>query len=163
MAEQRLWAPWRLEYIRGEKDDGCFLCDAIEAGPEGDREHYLVHRGELCFVILNKFPYNSGHVMVAPNVHEPTIEELGAEQLAEMMELTKRSLAALRAVYRPDGFNIGINQGAVAGAGVEDHVHLHVVPRWGADTNFMPVIADTRVLPQALDESWSELSEAFAA
>lgn len=163
MAEQRLWAPWRLEYIRGEKEDGCFLCDAINAEPETDRENYLVHRGDLCFVILNKYPYNNGHVMVAPKVHEASIEQLGADQLTEMMELTKRSLAVLRSVYGPEGFNIGINQGAIAGAGVEDHVHLHVVPRWGADTNFMPVIGDTRVLPQALDESWSELHEAFSA
>jgi ATP adenylyltransferase len=162
MAEQRLWAPWRLDYIRGEKDEGCFLCRAIEANPERDREHLLVHRGELCFVILNKFPYNNGHVMVAPRVHEPSIEQLGADELAEMMDLTKRSLGALREVYRPEGFNIGVNQGKIAGAGVEDHVHLHVVPRWGADTNFMPVIADTRVLPQALDDSWAELRAAFA-
>jgi ATP adenylyltransferase len=161
MAEQRLWAPWRLEYIRGDKDDGCFLCRAVEADPDDDREHYLVHRGERCFVILNKFPYNSGHVMVAPNVHEPSIEELGPEELAEMMDLAKRSIAALRTVYRPEGFNLGINQGKVAGAGVEDHVHLHVVPRWAADTNFMPVIADARVLPQALDDSWAEIREAF--
>jgi len=163
MAEQKLWAPWRLEYIRSEKDTGCFLCDAIEADPAEDREHYLVHRGRLCFVILNKYPYNSGHLMVAPHVHEPSIEQLGADQLAEIWDLTKRSLTALRQVYRPDGFNLGINQGAIAGAGVEDHVHLHVVPRWDADTNFMPVIADTRVLPQALDASWAELREAFAA
>jgi ATP adenylyltransferase len=161
MAEQRLWAPWRLEYIRGPKEEGCFLCDAIQADPEDDREHYLVHRGERCFVILNKYPYNNGHVMVAPNVHEPTIEDLDADQLAEIAELTKRSLAALREVYRPEGFNIGINQSGVAGAGVEEHMHQHIVPRWGADTNFMPVIADTRVLPQALDDSWEELREAF--
>jgi ATP adenylyltransferase len=161
MAEQRLWAPWRLEYIRGEDDPGCFLCRAVEADPAADREHQLVHRGELCFVILNKYPYNSGHVMVSPNVHVPSIEELGPDQLAEMMDLTKRSIAVLRSVYRPDGFNLGINQGKAAGAGVEEHVHLHVVPRWAADTNFMPVIADTRVLPQALDDSWAELREAF--
>jgi ATP adenylyltransferase len=161
MAEQRLWAPWRLEYIRSDDDGGCFLCRASEADPDQDREHYVVHRGDLCFVILNKFPYNNGHVMVAPYVHEPSIEELGPDQLAEMMDLSKRSLTTLRRVYGPEGFNLGINQGKVAGAGVEDHIHLHVVPRWGADTNFMPVIADTRVLPQALDDSWAELREAF--
>jgi ATP adenylyltransferase len=161
MAEQRLWAPWRLDYIRGEKDEGCFLCRAIEADRSEDREHYVVHRGESCFVILNKYPYNNGHVMVAPNAHERSIEELRADELAEIWDLTKRSMAALRAVYRPEGFNIGVNQGKIAGAGVEDHIHLHVVPRWDADTNFMPVIGDTRVLPQALDDSWRELSEAF--
>jgi ATP adenylyltransferase len=112
-------------------------------------------------VILNKYPYNNGHVMVAPNAHEGSIEELGPDELVEIWDLTKRSMAALRAVYRPEGFNIGVNQGKIAGAGVEDHIHLHVVPRWDADTNFMPVIGDTRVLPQALDESWRELSEAF--
>jgi ATP adenylyltransferase len=158
MAEERLWAPWRLEYIRGPKDDECIFCRAID----GDDERYhVVHRGDLCFVILNAYPYNNGHVMVAPYVHEPTIEPLDAPTTAEMMELAKRSVRALRAVYRPEGFNYGINQGNVAGAGIEEHVHMHVVPRWGGDTNFMPVIADTDVLPQSLADSWRELKEAF--
>ena len=121
----------------------------------------MVHRGEHCFVILNAYPYNNGHVMVAPYAHEPSIDPLDDETLLEMGQLVKRSIRALRAVYSPDGFNIGINQGAAAGAGIEEHVHQHVVPRWGGDTNFMPVIGDVRVLPQALAESWNELRRVF--
>jgi ATP adenylyltransferase len=161
MPEQRLWAPWRLDYIRGPKKDTCIFCDALEG--DDDRASYLVHRGERCFVILNAFPYNNGHVMIAPTAHVPSIEQLGAEDLTELMLLAQRSIAAIRAVYIPDGFNLGINQGAVAGAGIEDHMHLHVVPRWAADTNFMPVVGDTRVLHQTLDHAWDELSKAFAA
>lgn len=159
MAEQRLWAPWRLEYIRAPKDEECIFCRAIES--DDDEKYSVVHRAEYCFVILNTFPYNNGHVMVAPYAHEPTIEPLDDPTLLELMQLTKRSMDALRKVYGPDGFNVGINQGNTAGAGIEDHVHQHVVPRWSGDTNFMPVIGDTRVLPQALADSWKELRSVF--
>jgi ATP adenylyltransferase len=159
MAEERLWAPWRLEYIRGPKDDECIFCRAIAS--DDDEKYYVVHRGERSFVILNAFPYNNGHVMIAPNVHEPTIEPLDDPTLLEMTKLVQRSITALREVYRPEGFNIGINQGNAAGAGIEEHVHQHVVPRWGGDTNFMPVIGDVRVLPQALSDSWKELRRVF--
>ena len=154
-----MWAPWRLDYIRGPKGDSCIFCDAVEG--DDDRASYVVHRGERCFVLLNAYPYNNGHVMVAPYKHCPSIEELEPAELAELMTLAQRSIAAIRAVYGADGFNLGINQGAIAGAGIEEHMHLHVVPRWSADTNFMPVIGDTRVLPQALDQSWEELSKAW--
>ena len=150
--EQRIWAPWRLEYIKGPKPDGCIFCL---------RERYVVHDGERCFVMLNAFPYNNGHVMVSPYEHLHSIEELDEGTLLELMTLTNRSLAALRAVYEPDGFNMGINQGKIAGAGFDDHVHLHVVPRWAGDTNFMPVTASTRVLPESLDHSCAALREAF--
>jgi ATP adenylyltransferase len=159
MAEERLWAPWRLEYIRGPKDDECIFCRAAES--DDDEKNYVVHRGEHSFVILNAFPYNNGHVMVAPYVHEPTIEPLDDATLLEMTQLVKRSMAALRDVYKPEGFNIGINQGGAAGAGIKEHVHQHVVPRWGGDTNFMPVIGNVRVLPQALSDSWKELRSVF--
>ena len=159
MTEQRLWAPWRLEYIKGPKDGECVFCRAEALGD--DESAYIVHRGEHCFVILNAYPYNNGHVMVAPYAHAPSIEELGEPVLTEMMLLAKRSIAVLRAEYGPEGFNLGINQGKVAGAGVEDHAHLHVVPRWGADTNFMPVVGHTRVLPQVLSDSWKALSARF--
>jgi len=159
MAEERLWAPWRLEYIRGPKADECIFCRAIEAGD--DEKYSVVHRGERAFVILNTYPYNNGHVMIAPYVHEPTLEPLDDTTLLEMMQLVKRSIAALRSVYSPEGFNIGINQGQVAGAGIEEHVHQHVVPRWGGDTNFMPVLGNARVLPQSLADSWRELRSAF--
>ncbi len=159
MAEQRLWAPWRLEYIRGPKPDECIFC--VGADPADDRSRYIVHRGERCFVVLNRFPYNNGHLMVAPYRHVPSIEDLDDETLLELTHLTRRGLAALHATYRPEGFNIGINQGKVAGAGFEEHVHQHVVPRWGADTNFLPVVGGARVLPQALADSYEELTRAF--
>jgi ATP adenylyltransferase len=159
MAEERLWAPWRLEYIRGPKAEECIFCRAVESGD--DEDNYVVHRGELAFVMLNAYPYNNGHVMVAPYVHEPTIETLDDATTLEMMQLVKRSIAALREVYRPEGFNIGINQGGAAGAGIEEHVHQHVVPRWRGDTNFMPVIGDVRVLPQSLSDSWKQLRSVF--
>jgi ATP adenylyltransferase len=161
MPEERLWAPWRLEYIRGPKPKECIFCS--KPTESDDRAAYIVHRGEHCFVMLNAWPYNNGHVMVSPYRHVPSIEELDEAALLELMTLANRSLAAIRTAYAPEGFNMGINQGKVAGAGIEEHAHLHVVPRWGADTNFMPVIASTRVLPQSLDDSWSELTEAFRA
>jgi ATP adenylyltransferase len=159
MAEERLWAPWRLEYIRGPKAEECIFCRAVES--DDDESNFVVHRGELAFVMLNAYPYNNGHVMVAPYAHEPAIDALDDATTLEMMQLVKRSMAALREVYRPEGFNIGINQGAAAGAGIEEHVHQHVVPRWGGDTNFMPVIGDVRVLPQSLSDSWKELRSVF--
>jgi ATP adenylyltransferase len=159
VADQRLWAPWRLDYIKGPKPDECIFCTAAEAGDDAAR--YVVARGERCFVILNAFPYNNGHVMVSPYEHLPSIEELGDEALLELMTLTRRSIEAIRAAYEPDGFNLGVNQGKVAGAGFDDHVHLHVVPRWEADTNFMPVIGSTRVLPESLDASYARLSPLF--
>jgi ATP adenylyltransferase len=159
MAEERLWAPWRLEYIRGPKAEECIFCRAVES--DEDESNFVVHRGELAFVMLNAYPYNNGHVMVAPYAHEPAIDALDDATTLEMMQLVKRSMAALREVYRPEGFNIGINQGAAAGAGIEEHVHQHVVPRWGGDTNFMPVIGDLRVLPQSLSDSWKELRSVF--
>ena len=156
-----MWAPWRLDYIEGPKPDGCIFC--MKPADGDDENTYILHRAERCFVILNAFPYNNGHVMVAPFRHVPSIEQLEAGELAELMGLAQRVLAALRTAYGPEGFNLGINQGKVAGAGVEDHVHLHVVPRWGGDTNFMPVISSTRVLPQSLAASYAKLREAFAA
>lgn len=160
MSEKRLWAPWRLEYIRGTKPTECIICRAIAAQ---DDSGHVVYRGEHCFVMLNAFPYNSGHVMVSPYSHLPSIEELDADVLADLMLATQKSLKALRAVYGPEGFNLGINQGKIAGAGVEDHVHMHVVPRWAADNNFMPVVGSARVLPQSLTESYRELKQAFAS
>jgi ATP adenylyltransferase len=161
MAEERLWAPWRLEYIRRPGPDECIFCRAVSGEGGADEANHVVHRGEHCFVLLNAFPYASGHLMVAPYAHVPSIEPLDSDALLELMTLGQRSLAALRENYGPDGFNLGINEGKAAGAGIEDHVHLHVVPRWGGDTNFMPVVGGTRVLPQSLAESWSELRDRF--
>src|SRR2546425_1909675 len=155
MPEERLWAPWRLEYIKGPKDEECIFCAGPAAGD--DRGKYIVRRGEQCFAMLNAYPYNNGHLMVSPYRHVASIEELGEPELLELMTLTQASLAALRRAYAPEGFNIGVNQGKIAGAGMEHHVHLHIVPRWGADTNFMPVVGDTRVLPQSLEGSFEDL------
>jgi len=159
MPEKRLWAPWRLEYIKGPKDGECIFCVGPESGD--DRAKYVVRRGEHCFTMLNAYPYNNGHLMVSPYRHVASIEELEGPELVELMTLTQESLGALRRAYAPEGFNLGVNQGKIAGAGVEHHVHLHVVPRWGADTNFMPVVGDTRVLPQSLEDSFDDLSKAF--
>ena len=162
MSEERVWAPWRLEYIRSPKPGGCIFCRALSPEGGGDETNHVLHRGERCFVILNAFPYTSGHLMVAPYAHVPSIEDLDGAAAAEVMSLAQRSLAALRRNYRPEGFNLGVNEGEVAGAGVADHVHLHVVPRWGGDTNFMTTVGDARVLPQALEDACAELRERFA-
>lgn len=162
MADERLWAPWRLDYIRGGGSDECIFCRAFSPEGYGDEANHVIHRGELCFVLLNAYPYTSGHLMVAPYEHVPSIEGLDPPALTELMTMSQRALAALRRNYGPEGFNLGINQGKVAGAGIEDHVHLHVVPRWGGDTNFMTSVAEARVLPQALADSWAELRERFA-
>ena len=158
MTEQ-LWAPWRLEYIkRADEGDGCVFCRATEAT---DEEGLVVHRAELAFVLLNKFPYASGHVMVAPYRHVATLGELTDEEALELHRLARQALGALAAVYQPQGYNLGWNLGRVAGAGVVDHVHEHVVPRWGGDTNFMPVLADVKVLPEHLTESRARIAAAW--
>jgi ATP adenylyltransferase len=161
LAEHRLWAPWRLEYIKSDKSGDCIFCEKLAAGD--DERSLIVHRGERCFVILNAYPYNNGHVMVAPYEHTAELESLDPDTSSELMALAQRSLRALARAYGPDGYNLGINLGAVAGAGVEDHVHLHVVPRWKGDTNFMSVLGDTRVLPESLEDSYRNLRAAFAA
>jgi ATP adenylyltransferase len=161
MPAERLWAPWRLSYIKGPKPQECIFCTHPAA--DNDEATHIVERGERCFVMLNAYPYNNGHVMVAPYEHVPSIEDLGAPELAELMSLAQRTLAALRAAYGPDGYNLGINQGKIAGAGFDEHVHLHVVPRWAADTNFMPVISSTRTLPESLESSFRALREALAS
>ena len=160
MSDRPLWAPWRIEYIRGPKPEECIFCAAARSGD--DATHGVVHRGRLCLAMVNAFPYAPGHLMVAPHRHVPGLEELEAPELAELSELTVRALRTLRAVMTPDGFNTGINIGEVAGAGFADHVHQHVVPRWRGDTNFMPVVADTHVIPQALEDTRAELARAFA-
>jgi ATP adenylyltransferase len=151
-----------MAYIKGtERHDTCFLCDAIAAPPENDEDNLVVVRGELAFVILNLFPYNTGHLMVAPNRHVGELDDLTHEEMDEVWLLTRRSVAAHREASQPQGFNIGINLGEVAGAGVPGHFHLHVVPRWGGDTNFMPVVADAKVLPEMLTETYRTLRPLF--
>jgi ATP adenylyltransferase len=159
VANQRIWAPWRFPYVKGDKTSECIFCTKPEAGD--DEAAHILRRGESCFVMLNTFPYTNGHLMIAPFEHLPGIEDLQPNVLAEMMALTQTAVRTIDGAYGPEGYNIGFNQGRVAGAGVEHHVHLHVVPRWGGDTNFMPVLADTRVLPQTLDESYAALRSGF--
>ncbi len=159
MTEERLWAPWRMPYIKGPKSGECVFCS--KPAWEDDESAGIVHRGEHSFVMLNAFPYTNGHLMISPYLHTRTIEDLDQPTLLELMTLSQRSLAALRSAYRPEGFNVGLNLGKVAGAGFDDHVHLHVVPRWGADSNFMPVIGNARVLPELLGDSYRALKAAW--
>jgi ATP adenylyltransferase len=147
-----------MAYIKGsERHDTCFLCDAASAGGSTDADIYVVARGEHAFVILNAFPYNTGHLMVAPNRHVGELDDLAQEEVDEIWAWTRRTVAAHRETSGPDGFNIGINLGQAAGAGVPGHFHLHVVPRWGGDTNFMPVLGDAKVLPEMLAETYARL------
>lgn len=152
---KHLWSPWRLEYLTKPKGAGCIFCYAVEH--TADRDNLVLLRGQHAFLILNRYPYNNGHFMVVPYVHVPSLEDLAASALTEMMQLLNRGLAALRVAMQPDGFNIGANLGQVAGAGIEDHVHLHAVPRWSGDTNFMPVIGEMRVVPQTWLQTYDVL------
>ncbi len=155
-----LWAPWRMDYIRQPKQGGCFLCDMFRAA--ADRENLIVRRGPTCAIVMNRFPYNNGHLMVAPYRHFPDLAGLNDGERLELMHLIEKGVEALKAAVRPDGFNIGINLGRVAGAGLDTHLHLHIVPRWNGDTNFMPVLADTKVIPQTLEELRDQLAAALA-
>jgi ATP adenylyltransferase len=158
---KRLWAPWRMEYIGGEQQPGCLFCRVIEHPDDKDAE-LVVWRPESALVILNKFPYNPGHTIVAPHAHVPGLENLNDEQTAHLMRALRRTIDVLRSTLKPEGFNIGANVGRAAGAGIPDHVHLHVVPRWDGDTNFMPVIDDVKVVNEALTKTATKLREAFA-
>ena len=162
---ERLWTPWRRAFIEGsenkdqKRSTGCFLC-AIPAAHD-DRANLLLLRAERVFVLLNLYPYNSGHLMVAPYLHTGDLANLDGKIATEMMRVTQRCVDALQRAYRPDAFNIGMNLGKSAGAGVPDHLHVHVVPRWDGDTNFMPIVAETRVLPETLDQTYDRLEPYF--
>ena len=160
MANHRIWAPWRLRYVSNAgKQDDCVFCVKPDEGD--DREALIVHRAERCYDILNLYPNTSGHLMVAPFEHVGRLQDIEPAVTAEMMGLAQQAIRRMETVYRPEGFNLGVNQGRVAGAGVEGHIHLHVVPRWAGDNNYMPVIADTRVMPQSLEESFDALQGGF--
>jgi len=154
---KQIWAPWRIEYIMMEKPSGCILCQKPKEAD--DRANYILYRGEKNFVILNTYPYNPGHVMVAPYRHIGDLVDMSDEELREHFEIVRKVSAAIRDAFSPQGFNIGINIGRAAGAGIEGHIHSHIVPRWQGDTNFMPVISDTRVLPEALASTYEKLKE----
>jgi ATP adenylyltransferase len=138
-----------------DSEEECIFC--AKPAEDDDVANLIVHRGERCFVILNLYPYTNGHLMIAPFEHVGRIQDLPAETTAEMMALSQQAISILQEKYEPHGFNVGFNQGRVAGAGVEHHIHMHVVPRWGGDTNFMPVLADTRVMPQTLEQTYEAL------
>ena len=155
-----LWAPWRLEYVgNADEQDGCIFCAATES--DDDEETLVVHRGRQAIVLVNKFPYTSGHLMAAPSRHVGEFGELTDEEALELHRLAHQGMGALSQVYGPQGYNVGWNLGRIAGAGVVDHVHLHVVPRWAGDTNFMPVLADVKVIPEHLVETRRRLAEAW--
>ncbi|MBN2365501.1 MAG: HIT domain-containing protein [Calditrichaeota bacterium] len=157
---EHLWAPWRMEYIQKEKDgesEPCIFCSRIKQTE--DEKNLILFRSNHAFIIMNRFPYNNGHLMVVPIRHVGDILELYPEEKTELFELLQRSVKALTTVMQPDGFNIGMNLGRIAGAGVLDHLHFHVVPRWNGDTNFMPVISDTKVISESLNQSYKKLSD----
>ena len=155
---RHLWAPWRMNYISAEPaKGGCVFCE--KAAQTDDERNLVLWRGERCFALMNIFPYNNGHLMIAPYAHLATILELDAETLTEMMTLAQRCVKACQEALGAHGFNIGINQGSVAGAGIADHAHMHVVPRWNGDTNFMPVLADVKVMPDFIENTYRQIRE----
>lgn len=155
---RRLFTPWRKKYITStKKKDGCVFCQAIEQNE--DSETFIVHRGEHAFVILNKFPYTSGHLMVIPYQHSEKLSNLNPDIRFEIIELVNKASEVIHSVYKPDGFNIGINMGSAGGAGIAEHIHMHVVPRWSGDTNFIPVISDTRLIPEELEITYKRIKE----
>ncbi len=156
---ERIWAPWRIKYIEKSKPEKCILCE--RPAENNDAQNYILHRGEKNFVILNSYPYTPGHLMVVPYRHTSSPEELNEEERSEHFELVSRCIGVLRQALNPGGFNVGMNIGKTAGAGIEDHIHTHVVPRWQGDTNFMPVLAGVRVIPEALAATYQKLKGIF--
>ncbi len=160
-----LWSPWRYQYVQKEKTGGgCVFCHAAAAGPGGknDEENLVVYRGRKNYIILNLYPYSTGHMMVVPYEHVDSLAEASQETLEEMILLVQRSQRHLQEIYRPPGFNLGMNLGESAGAGIAEHIHMHVLPRWPGDTNFMTTVAETRVLPEDLSSTWRKLRDVFA-
>lgn len=157
---QQLWAPWRMEYVSsGARPEGCIFC--TKPAQDKDGENYILWRGRHTFVIMNIFPYNNGHLMVVPYSHADSLAKLDADTRLELMSVSSLAVEALRKVMKPEGFNVGINLGKAGGAGIAEHLHIHVVPRWGGDTNFMPVLADVRVIPQHLQSTYEQLLPVF--
>jgi ATP adenylyltransferase len=154
-----LWAPWRINYVEARKPEGCIFCE--KSAVSEDEENLILHRGSHGFIIMNAFPYNNGHILVAPYRHVATLADLTDDEKLQMMQLAELAVDVISHVMCPDGFNAGINMGKTAGAGIADHIHLHVVPRWNGDTNFMPVVADTKVLPEALASTYRKLKQEF--
>ena len=150
-----LWAPWRIQYITGEKEEGCIFCKKPKEG--NDKKNLILYTGETSFIIMNRYPYSNGHLMAVPYKHTNNLSDLTEEERLELMNLTVKCTDILQAI-RPDGFNIGMNLGRAGGAGIDDHLHYHIVPRWNGDSNFMSVIADVRVMPEYLEQTYETLS-----
>lgn len=162
---ERLWAPWRMKYISGESakdvpDGACVLC--LKWQERQDTENLVLYRGDVCYMMMNLFPYSNGHLMVLPVRHIADFSSLSEAERLEMFDLAQKGMAALKRAMNPDGFNLGMNLGRVAGAGISDHLHLHIVPRWNGDTNFMPVLGETKVISEGLDETYRKLKRALA-
>ena len=160
---QRLWSPWRSKYIASGVDsqkEGCVFCD-IAASPDDDASNFVLHRGQHAFALLNLYPYITGHLMIVPYLHTSEFDSVPKEITDEMMDLAKRSQTALRSVYSPSGFNMGMNLGSAAGAGIADHIHIHLLPRWSGDTNFMTTVGESRVIPEALAVTYQKLLQQF--
>ena len=164
MTEQ-LWATWRLQYIEAASDapKNCIFCAFSAQEKANDAENYILHRGERAYIILNAFPYSNGHLMVVPYRHTDTLDAFDDATMLDVMRLTRLSINLLRAAFNPNGFNLGVNMGRVAGAGIADHLHWHIVPRWNGDTNFMPVLADVRVIPESLQNTYARLRDQLSA
>ena len=164
----RLWAPWRAQYIQESsgkppaEDDACFLCRGLASDPSRDRDNLLVHRGSRAAVFLNRYPYNNGHLLVAPLIHRGNLTDLEGADLAAPLELVRDSIAILSRMMRPDGYNVGLNLGRSAGAGLPGHLHWHIVPRWDGDTNFMPVLGQTKVIVESLGTFYDRLLQEYA-
>lgn len=157
---ERLWAPWRIKYIlESKKPVSCVLCSLHDA--DNDEENLILYRGRYSFLLLNLFPYNDGHLLISPYTHTGFLTELSGEELSDIMNFTKIAVSVLEQAFHPEGYNIGMNLGAVSGAGIPDHLHMHVVPRWKGDTNFMPVLGNTKIINQQLKDSYKELKQAL--
>ncbi len=154
---ERLWAPWRMQYILGEKQASCVFCDAFADNTVPDEEYLIIHRGTHCVVIMNLFPYSNGHLLIVPTAHQSTFEGLPPEALLEVMTLINKAVSVLRQAMNAEGFNIGVNLGRIAGAGIGEHVHTHVLPRWAGDTNFTTTLGGTRCIPQDLKTSYHKI------
>lgn len=161
--EKPLWAPWRMEFIRAGQQKGCIFCDYPAQDESNDRQNLIVHRSARSFTILNRFPYNAGHLMVIPRAHVAEFGRLERDELTDLHDELRRAVEVLRRVAEPEGLNVGMNLGKVAGAGIIEHMHYHVVPRWAGDNNFMPVLADVRVIVEHLDATWERIHAGFDA
>lgn len=153
----RIWAPWRIKYVTQKKKKGCIFCNAFKG--KKDKKNHIVLRSKKCFAIFNTFPYNNGHIMIVPNRHVPDLKDLDDKELLDMNKTIIQITSVLRKILKPDGFNIGINIGKAAGAGIAGHIHTHIVPRWAADTNFMPVLTDTKIISQSIEELYSKVKK----